>query len=687
MLTTIHIIPTTTTLFQYYHTIIYLLLCTIPLAMFLAFRILNLSWLTAGLAAFFALLISTDGLYGIDQTSFLWRGWGLSSQLFALIWFPLAIASAIQYTISKEHKKRNLILTTIFLTATTAGHLGIGMMAWMAVAVIAFSPVIFQFFDKHSIKELLRQGTGSIKQTVLLILPTFILLSYWIIPVFIGGAYHNTSVWDPIWKFNSFGVIEVMTKLAGGALFDFGRLPIMTIAIILGMFVVWTTDKETKKQIQPFGVLFLFFLVLFFGRTTWGGLIDLIPGMSDFHGHRFIVGLHVASLFLAPIGAMWLIEEIFNLQFLIFNKFFKFQISNSCLPARQVKLLYIGSYLFIGLLAYFSLVPQIISYATYNDTLIAQGNTAYDEAKPDMDLLLATLKNLETTNPGRVYALRGGEGSNFKIASSPYYMQLSTFGIPTVLWLPETWSPNSDTEQFFTEENPVHYNLYNIKYVVTPPDKVPQKFWKQITKTAHWVLYEVETSGYSAVGYSPSVVGSKKTDFINLVHLWIQSADLKNEIFPQLSITKKVNNITTLPHFQMTDPVSYITPDNKKHSLFAEPPLYIDTTKKIEIPPMKILSQSGQQDMVFQTTIEVTDTCPTCVVVLKQTYHPNWKATINGKQTTVIEVFPSYVAVRLEQPGVYTVTFSYEPSKIKLFLCLAGLLIVSIGMVVMLRKK
>jgi len=672
-------IPYSFTLYQCYHSIIYLLLASLPLVMFFAFRLLQCTWITTGFASFFALLISTDGLYGIDQTSFLWRGWGLSSQLFALIWFPLAIAATVRYTThskfqipnSKSFSIGHLALSIIFLTLTTMGHLGIGMMAWMAATVIAFSPVVFAFFDKKSFKELMRQVIDSAKQTGTLIIPIFILLSYWIIPVFTGSAYHNTSVWDPVWKFNSFGIIEVITKFVGGELFDFGRLPVMTTFILIGLFVTLITN-ETKKHIQPLGILFFFFLVLFFGRTTWGGLIDLIPGMSDFHGHRFIVGLHLAGLFLAPIGAMWLVDTLSNIL--------------SKLLHTKNYFLYIGSYLFIGVLAYFTLTPHIISYATYNDTLIANGNSAYKQEKNDMDLLMTTLTKLQTTAPGRVYALRGSEGSNFQIASSPYYMQLSTYGFPTVLWLPETWSPNSDTEQFFIEENPVHYDLYNIRYVVAPPDKKPQMFWKQLQTTKHWILYEVATNGYFGVGYSPSVVASQKTDFINLVHLWIQSDNPNNSVFPELQITNKRIS-TTLPHFSMVDPITYQTPDTKLHRLFAEPPIYVDTTKKITPPPMSVVSQTHTKDMVFTSTVEVTTPCPTCVVMLKQTYHPNWQVTINGKIAERIEVFPSYVAVRIEQEGTYTVEFIYKPSGTKIVLFISGFIALVVGNVLMLRKN
>src|SRR3989344_8968599 len=64
---------------------------------------------------------------------------------------------------------------------------------------------------------------------------------------------------------------------------------------------------EHQRQYFPFFLLFIFWLILYFGRTTWGNLINLIPGMSEFHQSRFIVGVHVAGLFLIPIGFTWFV--------------------------------------------------------------------------------------------------------------------------------------------------------------------------------------------------------------------------------------------------------------------------------------------------------------------------------------------------------------------------------------------
>src|SRR3989344_2512661 len=97
------------TLFQFYHWVIYLLFSFFPLSVFLALLITGLSPVTAGFGAIIATQLSTDGLYGLDPASFLWRGYGLSSQLFAMIFLPLSVAYA--------HRGK-IIPAILFLAAT-----------------------------------------------------------------------------------------------------------------------------------------------------------------------------------------------------------------------------------------------------------------------------------------------------------------------------------------------------------------------------------------------------------------------------------------------------------------------------------------------------------------------------------------------------------------------------------------
>ncbi|MBI3955737.1 hypothetical protein HY339_00620, partial [Candidatus Gottesmanbacteria bacterium] len=541
-------------LFQHYHWIIYLLLSLFPLSVFLALRVVKLPWLAAGIGALLASHISTDGLYGLDPPSFLWRGYGLSSQLFAMIWLPLGIAYSFRYFAeNSKHETHedsgrarrlscqndvygrarrlscqndvmlgseatpasvsnfdirisDLAPAAIFLTATAMGHLGLGIIAMLSLVPLA----IARLTKQTVIKFLLLAGT------------VIFFLSYWIIPIFLNDNYHNISFWDPPWKFNSYGARETIVRLLNGDLFDWGRTPWMTVLVIVGLIgAAWPKGielgirnyelrKDNKNNQRTsdslfiihnsyfaFALLFLFFLLLYFGRTTWGPLVDLIPGMKEFHLSRFIVGVHAAGLFLAPIGIEWL-----------YAKF------HSRFPIKIITIITI--IIVIGIPIY----RQTISYATYNDTLIKQANENHAKVKADEEELFAALRQAQGDAPGRVFAGRGGWwGKDFRVAETPYYMNLSTYGIPTVLWLPETWSPNSDVEQYFSEDQAKDYDLFGIRYVAAPPSQKPQLFWRRIKEAKTWKLYEIESSvvslqssdntkgvGYFTTGVRPAIV-------------------------------------------------------------------------------------------------------------------------------------------------------------------------------------
>ena len=190
-------------LFNYYNWTKYLLLSFFPLSVFWALRLVGFSPLASALASLFAANYSTDGLYGIDPPSFLWRGYGLTSQLYAMFFMPLALAftfralvlttgdaklsashmandqintdnigwrriikfSKIAWRALKTHHAnsgarkfymrsitdRNQHVTVssytfwaiIFLTLTTAGHLGMGIMSLLIISPFIFLPILF----------------------------------------------------------------------------------------------------------------------------------------------------------------------------------------------------------------------------------------------------------------------------------------------------------------------------------------------------------------------------------------------------------------------------------------------------------------------------------------------------------------------------------------------------------------
>jgi len=672
------------TLFQFYHFTTYLLLSIFPLPLFLSLRIIGLSPISAGFGALIATHLSTDGLYGLDPSSFLWRGYGLSSQLYAMMFLPLAIAFSF----------RGRVLPAIFtLTATTAGHLGIGIIGFISVFISHLSHVRFLSVIKKITKNLLIIYGGAL-----------LLLGYWILPILLYGDYHNTSVWDPIWKFDSYGFRVILTNFFNGDLFDFGRLPILTALVFVGLFSClsfrppsrnpvlrgskWTPDQvrgDNIPQLACFGILFLFWLLFYFGTTTWGSLLYLIPGMRDFHLSRFIVGVHMTGLLLIPLGIEWIVTHLSSLP--IFSRI-----------SKSVTLLFCYFVVFVVLVTL--VYPQTLSYSSYNDELILRANNNYIKQQNDVSTLLSTLSSLLSDRPGRVFSGRGGGwGKKLMVAETPYYMHLSTYGIPTVLWLPETWSPNSDTEQYFREDKPEDYALYNIRYVVAPPDQNPQPFWTLKEKTDVWSLYTVSTRqgiiasgqnvdtltpsdaadasdafpwGYITTGVRPAIVSSSKDNFLNVVRLWIQSDFPKNGLYPELTFDPSYPKTTGLPNFRMLDEVTYKVPDGSRHALFAENPIYI--APEASSAAISVLEQSQESGMVYKARVSVPESCTECLVILKQTYHPSWRVTVDGTPVKSFAVFPFFTAIKVSEQGTHEVQFSYEPSPVKVILLVIGLI-------------
>ncbi len=659
----LHVFLPALSLYSYYHIIIYLLLSLFPVSVYLALRVIGLSPLAQGIGALLASQLSTDGLYGLDPPSFLWRGYGLSSQLFAMIWLPLAIAYAYRYltsAITKKHPISLAIPAIFFLAATTGGHLGLGVMAFLSIGALAIAPCFHAILLSDWKGMISPLGTMGVRLGILLG-AVGIILAYWIVPILIHGDYHNISFWDPVWKFDSYGAKEIIIRLFNGDLFDFGRLPVLTYLILAGALIALT------GAYAPFAYLFFFWILLYFGRTTWGGLVDLIPGMGEFHLSRFIVGVHLSGLFLLPLALEWIIDRLSRL--------------TKSIPGPFYALASVG--ILIALV-----YPQTVRYAAHNDVLIRQANGNYMAHEPDAARLFETLRALQKTNPGRVFAGRGGSwGRAFQIAETPYYMHLSTYGIPTVLWLPETWSPNSDIEQYFSEDQAKDYVLYNIRYVVTPPAQPAQPFWKLLTETATWKLYEVATDGYITTGIRPAIVSTEKKTFVNVVRLWIQSDYHTQGLYPELTFDPTFPKKVGLPNFRMIDEATYTVPAGTSHSLFAEMPVYLPPEGCADGSGISVHSQHMMADMTFRATVDAQSACSESLVILRQTFHPGWNATIDGKPAETMIVFPFYVAVKLETPGVHEVEFAYRPSPLKGILAVSALFGIAVCVVAIRTRR
>lgn len=651
-------------LYQFYNLTRYLLLAFFPLPVFIALRIIGFSPLIALFGAFFSAHYSTDGLYGIDPPSFLWRGYGLTSQLYAMIFYPLALAFVYKTTLG-NNLKRNIILSSLFLVLTTAGHLGMGIMA-----LISTIPFLFLDLKKSSLKV-------RIRSFAVIYAVTLGILAYWIIPILLENKYHIISFWDPIWKFNSYGWYEVVRQYLGGEIFDWQRWPIITILTTIGFFILLADARYF-----PFALAFGMWTLVYFGRTTWGGLLDLIPGMKDFHQHRFIVAVQMASLFLVPIGLMSIISffqlllnslsKHLNKLMQLFNNYTNkpetkkttvYQPPSISISYQKI-IYYLISIIFVSFTVY-QTVLQTISYNKLNSIWIKQANIAYLYDLKNFNNLVSKLNSLPN---GRVYAGRPGNwGKDFRLGSTQLYMLLGVNYFDISQFLPETWSPLSENEQNFDERIEDDYNLLNIRYIVAPKNQDFPKTAKLLETFGPFLLYEVPTTGWFEVVTSPMIVKTDKTNFINIVHLWQRSYARRWNMYPFIS----VENDPVTPHqmlktLNMKNEITYDEETDKgllkNKNIFADFPfVFPEATVSGTIKEEKVGKQS------YSATVTVPDNCPYCMVIFKMSYHPNWEVKVDGIKSEKYSVFPFYLAAQVP-PGIHTVEFIYHPGTVKTFL-------------------
>jgi|GEM_PF-2742917 len=638
-----------------------LTLILLPVSFFLAGTVLRLPSAACLIFAFFSQAIFTDGLYGIDASSFIWRGWGLSAQLFALFFAPLAFA----YTVDYLENKRNLGKAVLFNFIVGQCHFGLLFILLLGYPFYWLFSGPRRLVQNRNLRALFNNYLSifpSLKRTLILISLIFISLSYFILPFFWLGKYRNFSYWDPIWKFNSWGIKQILIWLTNGNLFDFNRLPVITGLLFAGLTVGFLSKH---KVINFLTALFGMYLVLFFGRATFGPIIDIIPGFSEYHLHRLIIGVQFTGIFISGWALYLILKDLWKWQGIVVEKLIK----KDQRSTYSLVILIIG--LIGSLFVFFQMEKPVIKYAKDNRLMIESSNLKYEKDIISYRKIVSTLRKLPQA---RVYAGRVGNwGKEFKIGDTQVYMALSGDGFPMIGFLPQSWSPNSDTEQFFDENNLDYYQLYQVRYLVLPKDKEAPKFASLIENQGPYSLYQVTTEGWFSFGRTDMVISGDKTDLLNITRLWFGSQAYKDKNYPQI-LLKKGASIQGITSIQMSD-LNHFYFNNQRESVWQKSPFVGKITAKL--PEYKKISENILANG-YQTKITLFDSCPDCIMILKQSYFPGWQVIVNGKKTKTFPVFPFFIGISIKDKGVYEITAVYKPSSIKILLIILTLIIAGI---------
>jgi hypothetical protein len=433
----------------------YLLLALFPISVYWSMRRFGFGRFPAATGSLVAPLISTDALFGLEFGSYIWRGQGLYTQLWGMFLLPPALA--LGYAVLREG--RGYVGATLLLGATLMSHLLLGYIALLAMGVIALVPAMGPWTSGLTLLEVRRR----VMRLALLSVLVFAVTSYFIVPFLLDGSYLNRSVWEIAGKYDSYGYEWVLGTLIKGDLFDFDRLPVVTILAAVGLAVCLRQWREERFRIPV--AIFVVFLLIYFGRPTWGPLLNLLPMGQNLHLHRFIAGIHMGGILLVGMGLAipW-----------------QWALSRS-----NMRYLFVPAVITVALL--FPIYTERSSYLEQNATWMRDTQRAFQNEQQDIDGLM---EMIDTLPPGRVYAgLAGNWGSEYKVGSVPVYAMLSAGSVDSLGYLYHALSLNSDVQVHFDETRPEHYNLFNVRYVVAPGDRIFPEFVQPLQEFGRHRLY------------------------------------------------------------------------------------------------------------------------------------------------------------------------------------------------------
>src|SRR6267143_1974444 len=437
----------------------YVLLVGFPLTVFWSLRRMGLPSTGAAVAAAVAPLLSGDFRYGFDYDSYIWRGFGMFTQLAAM--HLSFVTVAVAWTSLRSRKWSDVV--------------------WLVLALVG----------AETRADVLRR----VVRLVLSGIPAAVVSAWLWLPFIAQPAFLGASPYLQAEKYDSYGAPTILGWLITGDLMDHGRLPVITALVGLG--VVASVFLRRTPLARTTLALFVAWLVLYFGRPTLDGLVSLFPMHEGLLLHRFIGSVELFAIVLIGIGVAWAYERGRATLPSALRGRVQFASSVRLSPPIRVAL--------VGAFALLLLAPAIAERATFyssNTTWMRQTKAAIDS---DVDAR-TILSSLRTRPAGRVFAgLRStgyGPLMDFKLPfNSVRFSDLLVYsGVPVVAAPYSSLSLNADLIWDFAIDRPEDYQLFDVRYVVAPAETAMPAFLQPITRTTRYVLYAVPTTGYAIYG-------------------------------------------------------------------------------------------------------------------------------------------------------------------------------------------
>jgi hypothetical protein len=589
---------------------LYLLLALWPLAVYWCARLFGLSrWTAAAAAAVSPFLASVPGI-GYEAQAYVWRGYGVWTQLWASWTLPLAWG--FSYRALRSVRRRALLPAVLFIMITVALHFETGYLAFVPLVVWPF--VVPSDLWRRLGRAVLVGGCA-------------LLASAWVIVPLLAQSHWaaRNQVLEGTGLENGYGARQVLDWLFTGRLFDNGfslfgvPFPVITVLVGVGIVacVVWWRTFVAGRAIVS---IFVVALLLTFGRTTFGSLYSIVPGSSDVFIRRFELGVQLSGLLLAGIGVVAVGRLALGALQSALSESRRRRLAT---PAGRALIAGIGIVALAAVLA-----PAYIymdAYESQNGTNVSLQAQADSREAPQLDRLLAYVK----ANPrGRVYAGSPTNwGAAFTVGDVPVFKYLESKDIDEVGYTLRTASLMTDPEYWFDEYNPGDYPLFGIGYVIVPEGMSPPVAADRVDCQGQYCLYALPDPGYVHVYDTVGTLTATRAD------VGTQSEALLDS--PLLSDRRD-------------DTVAF-------NGGPAAPPTASDASA-LRGPPGHVVTEDA--NLAAGEVHAVVKTNRTATIVLSASYDPGWTATVDGQPRQTVMVAPALVGVVVGS-GVHHVAFRY----------------------------
>jgi hypothetical protein len=571
---------------------LYLLLSLWPISVYLSARLFGAGRPAAAASAAMApFLVSVTGV-GYEQNAYVWTGFGVWTQLWAMWTLPLAWG----FSWRAIRDGRGYLTAVLWIALTVALHFETG---YLALSVLLVWPLVAG-----------RQLVARLRRVVVLVGGSLLATGWVIVPLLaqrnwaaVNGPLQGTGL------VNGYGARQVLDWLISGQLLDHGRLPVVTVFAGLGLglaWLAWSQDADARALLIALAVCLLFA----FGRTTFGSLVDLIPGSADLFFRRFMMGVQLAALLLAGRGAGWLAAGCVRL----------LEVRVPRWPPRLT-----AAFVLVG--AVVVLAPawlQLGAYDRRDTATITAQRRADDTDGAELDRLVTVIKR---DGGGRTYAglpTNGGQG--FTVGAVPVFKYLESRDVDEVGYTLRTASLMTDPEFYFDQNDPSDYQLFAIRYLILPAGSRPPVPARPTMRSGPYRLWTINHNGYIQTG----------------------------RIIGQISANRTNVGARSIPllHSQLAQHDEYLTVNYGVNGGSDRLP-----TVPSRAPTGAVRAQHAELDD-GQATATLRMRRPG-VAVLSASYDPGWTATVNGRRRPTRMVAPALVAVDVPA-GTDHVVFRYH---------------------------